>query len=202
VDVLGTRILTIGEVKKLLQNGGASLTGEAIRVERARSIALARPCRVRFSRHIVECGGFRVTGQHGQVIRDWDFGWRISQPVVCAEATDRNRLEGARCRLVQQCWNPVDGQIVGVLGVGAAGPELVAGGGADRDGIGAEEGVKVGLVLLAGEDDGIDVLVHKRRGNVDLGVSVCALHSEATGQQGGAEHGALHRHGVCVCRNE
>jgi hypothetical protein len=28
------------------------------------------------------------------------------------------------------------------------------------------------------------------------------LHGEATGQQGGAEHGAVHRHGVLFCPNE
>jgi hypothetical protein len=53
----------------------------------------------------------------------------------------------------------------------------------------------VGLGVLPGEDDGVDVLIHEGRGDVDLGVSVGALDGEAAGQQRGAEGGAVCQHG-------
>jgi hypothetical protein len=157
---------------------------------------------VRLSGHLVRSGCFGIAGQHGQVLWDGDLGRRVSQTVVSAEAADRHRLEGAGSGLVQQCRDPVDGQVVGVLGVGAAGSELVASGQGDCDGVGAEEGVEVGFGVLAREDDGVDVLVHEGRGDVDLGVGVGALDGEATGQQGSAEGGAVFRHRVLFCRDE
>lgn len=173
---------------------GAGLAWEAIDIRWARLIVLAPPFRMGSFRHLGQRLSFGVASEHGQVLRDGYFGRRVSQSVVGAEPSNRNRLKRARLRLVQQRRNPVNGQVVGVLSVGATRSELIAGGGARCDGIGAEERMKVRLVLLAWEDNGIDVLVHERRWDVDLGVGVHALHGDATDQQSGAECGAVHRH--------
>jgi len=71
---------------------GTGLAGEAVYVRLARRVVLAPPFRMRFRGHLGEGGSFGVSSNHGQVLRDGDFGRRVSQTVVSAEACDRSRL--------------------------------------------------------------------------------------------------------------
>ena len=164
---------------------GATLAREAVRVQWARRIVLAPPLGVGLLRHGRGCLGRGITSEHLQVLGDRNFSWCVSKAVVCAET---HHWDGhvRVTRLRQQSWHPVDGQIVRVLGVGAASTKLIAGLGVDVDGVRAEERVKMRFAMLSREDDGVDVLVHERRRDVDLCVGVGRLHGEAGGQQGGA----------------
>lgn len=176
------------EVEQLLEMGAARLGREAIGVKSAR-FALAGPLRLCVGNHISLRRGRGLSGHHLQVLWDGHLGGGLSEVVVGAETRQGHRLvRVSAVRRVQGRGDPVDGQIVGVLGVGAALLQLGAGRGARGDGIGAEERVHVGLVKGAREDDGIDVLLHERLGHVDLGVSLGSSDEEAGGEKNGRRH--------------
>lgn len=61
-------------------------------------------------------------------------------------------------------------KVVRVLSRGATSLQLSTGGRVDGDCVGPEEGVKMGLRVLAGEHDGVDVLVHE---HFDINICVC-----------------------------
>jgi hypothetical protein len=56
------RVLTVGEVEELLQDGRAAFAGKTVLVERAGGVAFAGPCGVRFGGHLIGGGGFGVAG--------------------------------------------------------------------------------------------------------------------------------------------
>lgn len=72
-------------------------------------------------------------------------------------------------------------------------PFLELGGGVCRcgEGVGAEDGVKVGFVVGSGEDDGVDVLGHVGAHEVDLRIS-----SGHMGERCGADESSERRHPV------
>jgi len=173
--------------------GRAGLAGESVLIKRARRIVLAPPLGVGLFGHGRRRLRLSITSEHLQVLGDGDLSRSVSKSVVCAESHDRDRHERV-AGLCQQRGHPVDGQIVRVLSVGAASTKLIAGLGVDVDGVGAEERVKMRFAVLSREDDGVDVLVHERRRNVDLSVGIGRLDGEATGQQGGLQHVGVRRH--------
>jgi hypothetical protein len=171
----GLFIDTLGEVEELLEVGVAGTGGETVGSDR-NGLALAGPFSLGLRRHISLGLGHSVAGHHLQVLRDSDLSRGLAEVVVSAEAHDRNRLVVGSIGGVERSRNPVDGQIVRVLGVGATLLELGAGLGVDGDGIRAEERVQVRLAMLAGEHNRVDVLEHEGRSGIDLSVSLGGTH--------------------------
>lgn len=192
----GLGVDTLGEVEELLEVGAAGRRGETVGVGAAAAAVLAGPRGLGIGDHVALGGGGGLAGNHLEVLGNSDLGLCLAKVVVGAEARERHGLVGlAAVGGVERRGDPVDGQVVGVLGVGAALLELGAGLGVDGDGVGAEEGVQVRLVVLAGVDNGIDVLGHKRGGDVDLGVGLSQAGEEAGSEKKG-------RHPVSVKRTK
>lgn len=168
--------------------GAAGRAGEAVGIEGAAAAALAEPLGLGLGGQLGLGLGLGVAGDHFQVLRDGHLRGRLAEVVVGAEAGDRERLVRLAAILGEQRrGDPVDGQVVGVLEVGAALLKLGAGLRVDRDGVGAEKAVQVRLVILAREDYGVDVLEHKGAGGADDGVGLS--HAK---QGGGEKNGSRH----------
>lgn len=183
----GLLVDALGEVEELLQMGAAGRGREAIGAD-GNGLALAGPLSLGVSGHISFGFGVGISSDHLQVLGDGDLSGCLAEVVVGAEAHNRDGLEVRSIGSVQRRGDPVDGQIVGVLGVGAALLQLGAGLGVDGDGVGAEERVQMGLAVLAGEDNGINVLEHEGGGNVDLGVGLGSADKKAGGEKNGRRH--------------
>ncbi len=126
---------------------------------------------------------------HLQILGDGDFGFGFAQIVVCAEAHDWCVVVClAAIGSVQRSWNPVRGQVIGVLGVGAALLELGTGIGGSRNGVGAIEGVQVRLVECSGVDNRVNVLLHKGLLDLHYSVGIGELGEETRGEENGERH--------------
>ncbi|KAI6756876.1 hypothetical protein HG530_011474 [Fusarium avenaceum] len=134
----GLLVDALWEVEELLQMGAAGRGGEAVGAD-GNGLALAGPLSLGVSGHISFGLGVGISSDHLQVLGDGDLSGCLAEVVVGAEAHNRDGLEVRSIGSVQRRGDPVDRQIVGVLGVGAALLQLGAGLGVDGDGVGAEE---------------------------------------------------------------
>lgn len=85
----------------------------------------------------------------------------------------------------------VNGQIIRVLSIRTPLLKLRTRLGVKRDGVGAEERVQMRFIF-AGDDDGIDVFIHERRGDVDLCIRMCDLRSDAACEGSAEEKRRMH----------
>lgn len=194
-DLEGRLVDTVGEVKQSLEMGRARALGEAIRIK-SHGVALAEPFNLGVRRAGARRLGCGITSKHPQVLGHGHLGLRIAQTVVCAEAEQRDgRIRAAAIFGVNQSRDPVDGQVVGVAGVGAPGLEFCTGLGVGSHAVGTKECVEMGLAVAAGENDGINVLVENGCHDVHLGIAVDGLGQKAGGKRDfcGGKHPVLFR---------
>jgi hypothetical protein len=177
----------LGEVEELLNVGAAGLGRETVSVK-GDALAFTGPLGLCVGVHGVLGHGAGLASNHHQVLRDGDLGRGLAQVVVCAEAEDGYGLVVLAILGVEESRNPVGGQIVGVLGAGATLLEFSTGLCAGNDGVGAVERVEMRLVELAREDNGINVLLHERRRNLDDGVRVCELSDKGRSEKSVKRH--------------
>ena len=160
----------VWEEEELLEVSSAGAGGEAVLVE-GHVFGFAAPGGLGVWVHGGLGGGGGLAGDHHEVLRDGHLGGGLAQVVVGGEAEHAEGLVGfAAVGGEEGGGDPVGGEVVGVVGVGAALLELGGGGGGGGEGVGAEEGVEVGLGVGAGEDDGVDVFGGEGAHEVDLGV--------------------------------
>ena len=185
---------TVGEKEKRLKVGGARLGGKSRSVKRRGSVAFTTPGDLCVCWHARLSCCFRIASNHFQVLRNGDLGRCFTKVVICAEAHHGNGFVGLAIFGVQWRGNPVDRQVIGILRVGAASLQLGRCVSGSCYGIRAKKGVQMGLAVRAWEHNRVDILVHERCRNVDLGVRGGELGEQACAQ----DESARRRHPVSV----